>query len=330
MGYLNCPLCKRRLRVPDSLEPLELRCPACKHAFRSDGRDPEEEALAAGGAADASGGPAAESPDEDARVEAAFVTSDAAAGRILSKADEAMLREFGSGTGLLELTREAYSTPPGGAGAAAGPGAAFAPPEGALPAKEELDRQFQIIGTALALANKLVLAHKGELGRARRQSTLGWSLLACMTLAAGALGWWAVSQSGRTDLERAQGANLSQRLADANRERDEYKAQIPKLREELAADRAEHKTTRDELKTAEKSLADARESLATKKGEADTLTAELKGTRAQINSLGQEVERLTASLAAANAGAASSDVATRPATTRPADANAAMAGAVGP
>jgi len=101
MGYLNCPRCKRRLRVPDSLEPLELRCPACKHAFRSDGGEAQDdpgEALSE--AARRAGGPeapeasdAAGDPSPEAAEESAFVASDATAGRILSKADEAMLRE---------------------------------------------------------------------------------------------------------------------------------------------------------------------------------------------------------------------------------------------
>jgi hypothetical protein len=320
MAYLNCPECKRRLRVPDSLEPLELRCPACRHAFRSDG-DPVE----------LRGEPEAEEPadelDGDAAEEPAFVASDATAGRMLSQADEAMLREYGSGSGLLELTREAYS--PSSGPAPAGP--AFAPQEAASQSKGELDRQFQIIGTALTLANKLVLAHKGELARTRRQSSLGWALLAAMTLSAAALGWWAVSQSGQTNLAREQNLNMADRMREAVRDRDELKVQAPRRAEELSAERADHKATLAELKAAKDALSKAKEDLAFRKGETDTLTAELAVARRESVAIGREVDRLGAELTAARAAAYASDPASRPATTRsastrPADANSAVAG----
>lgn len=31
--HINCPKCGRRLRIPDSVKPIRVRCPACKHAF---------------------------------------------------------------------------------------------------------------------------------------------------------------------------------------------------------------------------------------------------------------------------------------------------------
>jgi hypothetical protein len=98
--------------------------------------------------------------------------------KILSAADEALLRDLGSGSGLLELTREAYSTGDvhnRNVATVPAPGALPAGADGVGPVSESGDRQFQIVGTALALANKLVQAHKAEVKRARFNSLLAWS-----------------------------------------------------------------------------------------------------------------------------------------------------------
>jgi len=85
--------------------------------------------------------------------------------RILSAADEAMLREFGSGSGLLELTREAFDVQASER--------ARSHPLAAAPSPDEMsDRQFQIVGTALTMANRLVTVYKGELARTRRISLI--------------------------------------------------------------------------------------------------------------------------------------------------------------
>ena len=313
MGYLNCPSCARRLRVPDSLSPMELQCPACRHTFRSDGVALEEAPARASAEAPAAGAEAAPAgPD--------------AAGRILSKADESMLRDYGSGSGLLELTREAMSLSANGAASPqAAPAAAPAP---AGPSAGETDRQFQIVGTALTLANKLVLAHKLELGRSRRHAALGWSLLAAMTLAAAAAGWWAVRQSGLTELERMSAGNLAARLQDANVQLAEHRGREPIAAEELATVRKDLRAAQTELSAAKEALAEAKQSLAQKSGAVEALTAKLETADARAAALADRVQRLQADLAAAQAGPASSSgeltspgPSTRP-TTMPASAPA--------
>jgi len=294
MGYLNCPGCARRLRVPDSLSPMELQCPACRHTFRSDGVALDEEAVR----------PAAEAPaSADPAGQGAPLLGPDAAGRILSKADESMLRDYGSGSGLLELTREAMSLSANGAAA---PQAAPPAAPAAGPSSGETDRQFQIVGTALTLANKLVLAHKTELARTRRHAALGWSLLAATTLAAAAAGWWAVRQSGLTELERLSATNLSTRLLDANAQLAEHRSGERRLTEELAAERTEHRAARTELTAArnecravQADLAGAKEALGERKGAAAALTAMLDAANARIAGLAADVQRLQSELAAA-------------------------------
>ena len=331
MGYLNCPGCARRLRVPDSLSPMELQCPACRHTFRSDGVAIEELPARPAAAPELAGpSPAAEDADEESPI----ANPQAAAGRILSQADEAMLRDHGSGSGLLELTREAMGLSAGGPAA---PQAAPAAAPAATQSSGELDRQFQIVGTALTLANKLVLAHKTELARTRRQVTLGWSLLAAMTLAAAAAGWWAVRQSGLTELERANvnmerrsAENLAARLLDANAQIAEHRSREPRAAEELAASRKDHRTTQAELAAArgehDKALAElaaAKESLAEKKGSAEALTAKLEAADARVATLAAEVQRLQAELTVARANG------TQHSATQPASAPARPATDVG-
>ena len=335
MGYLNCPGCGRRLRVPDSLPLMEIQCPACRHTFRGDGVALEDDAAHPAADPKLAEPPAAEDPAGRA---ASIPNPHAAAGRILSKADEAMLRDYGSGSGLLELTREAVGLSAGGAPS---PQAA---PAAAGHSGGESDRQFQIVGTALTLANKLVLAHKTELARTRRQAALGWSLLAAMTLAAAAAGWWAVRQSGLTELERANVSlerlnvtNLSDRLLDANGQIADHRAREPRLAEEiaatrkdhrasqaeLAAERNDHRATRGELSAArneyralQEDLADAREALGERRGAAATLMGLLDAANARIAALAAEVQRLQAELDAARAAEAERS------TTQPASAPA--------
>lgn len=316
MGYLNCPNCAQRLRVPDTQEPMRLKCPACKAAFRSDGLAISDEGPE---------GPSAEDPSEVGE-DTSFLSSDLTTGRILSQADEAMLRDYGSGSGLLELTRDAYevsASQPAPAGMTEAPPPALASaeaPPAAPPSpqsREELDRQFQIIGTALALANKLVQAHKAELARTRGQSALGWALLAAMTIGAGVLGWLAVRQSGLTDLERNNVVNLTKGLGDAAAQLAEHKTQAARLAEELSTLRAEQKTTQAEQRTTLAELSTAKESLAEKKGAMEAQAAELKAADARNATQAGEVQRLQGDLAAARQALSEAKTPTTGPTTSP-------------
>ena len=177
MEFIDCPKCLRRLRAPEVGGRSILRCPSCKHVFQAGqaGGGDGSDAAGAGArpAAEAANAArrdavAAEAPAPDAvgaPAGAAEPRPEDFTGQVmLTPEDEALLREFGSGSGLLELTREAYEMSVTGKPAGR-TNSSRLPPEaeklpGQPPPAGEADRQFQVVGTALALANKLVQAYK--------------------------------------------------------------------------------------------------------------------------------------------------------------------------
>ena len=116
MALSTCPHCKKTLKVPDDSTPRALRCPLCKKIFEhtgvgGDGRQTLDGRRSAFSVALSKSGDAS-AGGNGTRSQASLIANGPGDGTgtstILSDADEAMLREFGSGSGLLELTREAY------------------------------------------------------------------------------------------------------------------------------------------------------------------------------------------------------------------------------
>ena len=333
MPYVNCPNCEKRLKAPEGADPMSLRCPVCRHVFNSsaNGKEPVGATSAAGTYAAVAASGQADAPDDAARQADAPANDDGRAAAPdegldlqLSAADEAMLREYDSGTGLLELTREVYGTSLDSWGSG-GPGegnlhAGGAPPE---------PRQFQIVATALSLANRLVATFKVEVVRTRKAARLGWILVAVLAVASAGGLWWSTRQAGSIQVQMARADGLTKRAADLDARVSEEKDEKAKLTSQLDLLRREQARLQGELTTAGTSLAEseAKVRIATIEqeaadnrtaavatdlqeatGEIDRLTTDLKDARANIASLKTEL---------AVAKAAATPPATQPAAPEP-------------
>jgi hypothetical protein len=203
---------------------------------------------------------------------------------ILSAADEAMLRDFGSGSGLLELTREAYSVSPHLDVNNRPVELPISPPVG------ESDRQFQVVGTALTLANQLVQAHKAELVRSRRSGRFALILLASVVVVAAGLLGWGISNLGKVNLEQANANNLTRNYDTEIRrtagEVESSKVQVSKMQADLAA---------------------AREQLAEAKAIATVLEANLKQANAGLAQINAELGAAKVQLSLAKARTAEAE-----------------------
>jgi len=383
MRYIDCPGCSQRLRAPDSDKPMVLRCPACKTVFDSATRT----AVPVGAAAGVAGG-------GEGRAGAGLLGGEDVGGT-LTEADEAMLREFGTGTGLLDLTRDSFydtmvrqaispddpaepsdsgdagepaqdkaraGSAPAPAAQAARPGltggaqaggeAAPQPPAARLVPKPprggaEAERQFQIVATALTLANKLVLTHRSEAARARRSATGAWLTAVVLLAAAGAAALWATQQSGRADLERTKAGGAADRLKLAEDAAREEKSRQTKQAGELDAARADYRKVQTDLSdartradTLRADLTTAREALAETKAAVQVLTAaeaaskasmadltrQLDQARAARDELAAAVEELKAKMAKLAAPAAASQPSTMPAAAETPETSASPAG----
>lgn len=207
MAVVECPNCRKRLRAPEGSTNASLRCPACRHIFRHDGNGQAEQpaSVAAQRLGEASG-------SEQGSEQVGELTA-----KMLSQADEALLREYGAGSGLLELTREAYEVSgmtgreerKNAAGALlAGMAAQQQRAEEPPPPAMQGDHQFGVVTTALTLANRLVLTYKDELARARRLLLVAWVSVAVLTLLGIVALWYGTSQSGQLDRERDRTISL--------------------------------------------------------------------------------------------------------------------------
>lgn len=291
MAFTNCPKCARRLQVPDGSQEMTLRCPACKHTFRA--------TTPAAEPAMANVNPALENGQDLDQEDSDFGTLGEQR-RILSAADEAMLREFGSGSGLLELTREAIELSPGQAKMpASAPGPMDADQE------EMSDRQFQIVGTALTMANRLVQVYKSELTRTRRISLAAWIAAAAMVAVSVLIFWWGMNKSNSADIEKrisetvaadlgrsrseAKSAkeNFAQELDDARKTNEKAQAELTTLRGNLEDARSETRKTLTELSS-------AREAAAESKGSIQVLTNNLSVANAKVLALEAQVAQLRA------------------------------------
>ena len=290
MAYTNCPKCEKRLVVPQTSSALSLRCPACKHVFNT-GPSPE--------AADETDKP--EAPAETPAEQKDGDGFDFALGsqpRILSAADEAMLRDLGSGSGLLELTREALELQAGERSRGA-----LAPPSDQPPG-DLSDRQFQVVGTALTMANRLVEVYKAELARSRRLALTAWIAVAAIALSGIVTFWWGMSKSGSADVERSTAASersaaasLKNDLADekANVLKEEARTQEEKLRTQeekakavkLSADldaaRNDDRKTQADLSKTKDELSKARQDLTKSQADLESANVRTSDLESQLN-----------------------------------------------
>jgi phage FluMu protein Com len=328
MAQVTCPSCQKRLRAPDAVESITLRCPACKHVFRTSPSEPSAAETHITERVGASlGGQEADAFNPDDAVNG---------GGRFSEADAALLRRFGSGSGLLELTRETYD-------ASLDASQTEAPQVSETEAPDQVDldsevasvaeavpeltqqpyRQFQIVATALSLANKLVNVHKAELARTRRSARLGWLCVAVLVAAGGFSLWWGMSQAASlaregeraVNLQRqaeTNASNMTARLAAIEANLKGEKAAAERLRTELAALRSERNALQGELSS-------AKEALAEDKGKVQVLTASLQTAEARIEKLTTELAEAKVALEAAKSAAAARGQAPGP-TTRPAGA----------
>ena len=292
MAFTNCPKCARRLQVPDGSQEMALRCPACKHTFRTTPTSTTAPATASINS-EVENGQDLEQEDSD------FGTLGEQR-RILSAADEAMLREFGSGSGLLELTREAIELSPGQAKI---PASAPGPMDAAQ--EEMSDRQFQIVGTALTMSNRLVQVYKSELTRTRRISLVAWGAVGAMVAVSVLIFWWGMTKSNSADIEKrisetvsadlgrsrseAKSAkeNFAQELDDARKTNEKAQAELTTLRGNLEDARSETRKTLTELSS-------AREAAAESKGSIQVLTNNLSVANAKVLALEAQVAQLRA------------------------------------
>jgi len=202
-----------------------------------------------------------------------------------SKADEAMLREYGTGTGLLDLTREVYGTSPAESAGAQSPPheqpAVESQAGGASGRSDDATRQkLQIVGTALSLANRLVEVHKGDSERARHGARLAWCAVAVLVVVGGALLWLTTRQSGQMDVQQVHATVLREKLTDAEDRLTQQHSRVRALIDELDAARADRRDLRAEQSRLLDELASSREALAKSKADAELLKSQLAGLKA--------------------------------------------------
>lgn len=288
MEHVNCPQCGKRLRVPRSDKAASLRCPACKHVFEVPPSKPAAPAESIPPMA------ANEVLNSHAEVKGGNAT-------ILSAADEAMLRDFGSGSGLLELTRETYGAmdvrsddaPAPAMGTIVGPKST---------GSAEFDRQFQIVTTALTLANKLVSAHKNELVHARKSARLGWIVTAAVVVLSFAVfGWGMLQYSSAVNLPGLK-TNLVEKQADLTAKQAELLAAQNDFRKDKQDRETELKLTRDDLRKLQEehrvlqgNLGTAKEDLAKANASVQMLTGNLEKASQKNDKLLADLERAKAS-----------------------------------
>jgi len=281
MAYVDCPKCYARVRVPDSSAEATVRCPKCSHVFAPTVPSPAAAGAAGGGSA-----------RDELRTDPFNYGHMDRPARILSAADEAMLREFGSGSGLLEMTSEAMQSGPielphrNSADELAG-------------VRDLSDRQFQIVGTALTMANKLTEVYKAELARARRMSMVVWSASALILIAAVVAFGWGMGQASTASLERSNVTNSTEKAANFKTLYDKEEARGTALAAEL-------QTVRAEARKAQGDLAAARELASQSQTTIQSLNAELQNAKTKVTQLqGQlDVARAAATMPAGSHGEA--------------------------
>lgn len=279
MPYTDCPNCFARVRVPDAAADATVHCPKCGHAFPAPAPTAPVTAASVASAASASPrlGP---SDDPYAQLERTA--------RILSAADEAMLRELGSGSGLLEMTGEALQSGSvefpqrghSGGGGTAGPGAIADELAGV---RDLSDRQFQIVGTALTMANKLTEVYKGELARTRRMALLVWSAGAVLLIAAVISFGWGMSQHSAATLEQSKSAASTQTA-------DLLKSQVSDLRAEAA-------NLNSQITDLKSQTTDLKSRYEEQKSHSAALATDLQGAEAKITQLQSQLDSARAAAA---------------------------------
>jgi len=275
MALSSCPHCKKTLKVPDDSTPRALRCPLCKKIFEHTGTNGDTRQTLDGrrSAFSVALSKSGEAPAGSNGNRGVHTTLSTGTSTILSDADEAMLREFGSGSGLLELTREAYTNgnpgdvnvqvtlpanAPRHATAVSPPiqaperAAAQAPaaPQSATggghtdAGSSEFERQFSVVSMALTMANKLVLAHKAELTNVRSNQRLAWAIVGVLLLVFFGTAYWGLNHRHDAETTRTLAAN-AQIIFD----KDKQKAET--LEKELAVSKLNYDKTIDQLRASQ-------------------------------------------------------------------------------
>lgn len=285
MATVTCPGCQRKLKAPDSDKLVTLRCPSCRRVF--------DLPAAHGGNGDSI--PVAAKVEEEAQTDGSALIN------ILSAADEAMLRDFGSGSGLLELTREQIGT--AGDVHVADGGPAFG--TGTLISEDvpavQGERQFQIVATALTLANKLVLTYKGDLIRTRKNGRLAWICVAAMAMLVAGIFGWGMLQYGSNSGEQSKTTAAQGRVDDAQKQiatlaaaGEERKAELARLKTANDKLQSQLDTARDEARSAAGQASGTQEKLTLSEASVGVLTANLETLKLKNEQLVDQVARLKA------------------------------------
>jgi len=296
MGYVDCPNCARRLRVPDVPGATTLRCPDCGHSFEAPAQDtPAGEAESTNILAD--------EPDES--LDQAYLSSaETVVGDAMGVGDTDLgsLDRFGVGSGLLELTHNSGDTSLGAAfrTSRAAPTAEPAPSgstkasSAVAAAREQARQQMQIVKTALEMARKLEVSREVDLQHARRFALIGWAAAATLVIVALGLLWWGGSQAGQYKAERAISAGLSESLTRSEQTLREEKARRAELSENLQSARAEIRALQDRKDELQEQLMASRESLAGREGELRVAREDLATTRTEVQTGAVEINALQA------------------------------------
>ena len=312
MALSTCPHCKKTLKVPDDSTPRALRCPLCKKIFEhtganGDGRQTLDGRRSAFSAALSKSGevPAGSNGNRGTHT----TTLSTGTSTILSDADEAMLREFGSGSGLLELTREAYTNgnpsdvnvqvtlpanAPRHATAVSPPAPTQAPAQAPAQApvhapaapqpsagghpdmgSPEFERQFSVVSMALTMANKLVLAHKAELTNVRSNQRLAWTAVVVLAILFVGTAYWGLNHRHDADTTRAQ-------LAQAH--------------EVITADKDRSATQEKDLTKVKSTLELTTDQLRASQGEQVTLSNSLRSAEDRARSLETDLRKAKSDL----------------------------------
>lgn len=268
MPYTDCPKCLVRVRYPETPPGANIQCTKCGQTFPAPAQTPAPVAIgasvpAAADTASSRAGTSRVTPDDPFGFERP--------GRIFSAADEAMLRELGSGSGLLDLTSEALQ-----AGSMEWQQRANGDELAGGGIRDLSDRQFQIVGTALTMANKLTEVYKGELARARRLS-VGVLSACALILVAGLFAFgWGMMEFNAAKLEQS-------RWSSSALSADQLKQQVGDLRTQVG----DLKGQATELKT---QLGEVKGRYEEEKARASALSTELQTAKTRSAELQSQVE----------------------------------------
>ena len=309
MGYVDCPKCSTRLRLPEVPGPVTLRCPTCKETFSWPGE------------ADASnvGLPSREADDpiemaDEERMDADAPLSEDQRAAIAFDAAETDGEPFSISDVPLNIDDDDLDVAdemPAWNGEGEQPGVR-------APAGE----RSQIAAAMLELVDQLNGSRETSLRRTRALALAGWVLAVAAAIAAGVLGWRGatpdrggeaaalarVNQLSRTEGqltdERRRVETMEQRLVAAQNELREQTARAASLEAKIDADSALLAQQRQRSETAVRQADEARTEatrLSAQREELETQLGDVRETlaarEAEIRVLNGELEKVWADAA---------------------------------